>query len=150
VLYEMATGKPPFQGATPAVVFEGILNGIPPAPSQMVAGVPEDLDRIIFRALEKDREMRYQSAADLRADLRRLRKATESGRTQMMGSVTPRTPTTVPDVPAQPAARDASAPSVSSAAPSMSAAPSVSASSRRTSMWWIAAPSSPSASSVPW
>jgi len=152
VLYEMATGKPPFQGATPAVVFEGILNGIPPAPSQLVAGVPEDLDRIIFRSLEKDREMRYQSAADLRADLRRLRKATESGRTQMTGSVTPRiapvlsapsassAALSVSAAPSVSAARDESAPSVPSAAQSVSAAPSASAASRRRSVLWIAAP----------
>jgi len=81
VLYEMATGHPAFSGPTPAVVFEGILGGVPRPPSEVAAGVPADLDRIILRALEKDREIRYQSAADLRADLKRLRKATESGRT---------------------------------------------------------------------
>jgi eukaryotic-like serine/threonine-protein kinase len=86
VLYEMATGRPPFRGATAAVIFEQIFGGVPPAPSEVVAGLPADLDRIVFRALEKDRELRYQSAADLRADLRRLRKAVESGRTSAVSS----------------------------------------------------------------
>jgi hypothetical protein len=80
VLYEMATGRPPFRGATAAAIFEQIFGGVPPAPSEVVASLPADLDRIVFRALEKDRELRYQSAADLRADLRRLPKALESGR----------------------------------------------------------------------
>jgi tetratricopeptide (TPR) repeat protein len=81
VLYEMATRTPAFPGATPAVVFEGILTKTPPPPSQHVADVPEDFDRIVFRALEKDPGLRYQSAADLRADLKRLRKAMESAKT---------------------------------------------------------------------
>ena len=92
VLYEMATGRAPFQGATPAVVFEGILGGVPDAPSSLVAGIPDDFDRIVFRALEKDRDMRYQSAADMRADLRRLRKAIESGATSV--TATPSRPAT--------------------------------------------------------
>ena len=79
VLYEMATGRAPFEGATAAAVFEGLLTRTPAVPSHVHAGVPEDLDRIILRLLEKDRELRYQSAADLRADLRRLRKAADSG-----------------------------------------------------------------------
>ena len=79
VLYEMATGRAPFEGATAAVVFEGILTRAPAPPSQVHAAVPEDLERTILRLLEKDRELRYQSAADVRADLRRLRKAADSG-----------------------------------------------------------------------
>jgi Tfp pilus assembly protein PilF len=79
VLYEIATGHTPFHGATPGVVFEQIFSGVPPPPSEVASGVVPDFDRIVFRALEKDRELRYQSAADLRADLKRLRKATASG-----------------------------------------------------------------------
>ena len=80
VLYEMATGRPPFTGATQAVVFEGILGGTPPPPSQVAAGIPDDFDRIVSRAMEKDRDLRYQSAADLRSDLKRLGRATDSSR----------------------------------------------------------------------
>ena len=80
VLYEMATGKPAFPGPTPAVVFEGILTRHPIPPSQLNANLPPDLDRIVARTLEKDRETRYQSASDLRADLKRLKRDTESGR----------------------------------------------------------------------
>ena len=80
VLYEMATGTPPFTGATQAVVFEGILGGAPPPASQVAADIPEDFDRIVSRAMEKDRDLRYQSAADLRSDLKRLGRATDSSR----------------------------------------------------------------------
>ncbi|MGE3889401.1 MAG: protein kinase [Vicinamibacterales bacterium] len=147
VLYEMATGKAPFQGATAAVVFEGILSGVPPAPSQVAAGVPEDLDRIVFRALEKDREMRYQSAADLRADLRRLRKALESGRTLMAtAGATPRAPLGPPDLSASSAPSAAPASSASSAP---SAAPVSSASSAPSAALVPSASSASSAAPVP-
>jgi TolA-binding protein len=74
VLYEMATGRPSFPGVTTAVVFDGILNRQPTPPSAVNAAIPVELDRIITKALEKDRELRYQSAADLRADLQRLKR----------------------------------------------------------------------------
>jgi eukaryotic-like serine/threonine-protein kinase len=79
VLYEMATGKPPFPGATPAVVFEGLLTRDPAPPSHVNASLPPEFDHIVAKALEKDRDVRYQSAADLRGDLKRLRRASESG-----------------------------------------------------------------------
>jgi tetratricopeptide (TPR) repeat protein len=81
VLYEMATGRQAFTGPTTAVVFEGILTKNAPPPSQVNANVPPELDRIIAKALEKDRETRYQTAAEIRADLKRLKRETESGRT---------------------------------------------------------------------
>jgi tetratricopeptide (TPR) repeat protein len=81
VLYEMATGRQPFAGPTPAVIFEGILTKVPPPPSQLNANVPPEFDRIVSKALEKDRETRYQSAAEMRADLKRLKRETETGRT---------------------------------------------------------------------
>ena len=74
VLYEMATGRPSFPGATTAVVFDGILNRQPAPPSALNAAIPAELDRIITKALEKERELRYQTAADLRADLQRLKR----------------------------------------------------------------------------
>ena len=74
VLYEMATGRQSFPGNTTAVVFDGILNREPAAPSSLNTNVPFELDRIISKALEKDRTLRYQTAADLGADLKRLRR----------------------------------------------------------------------------
>lgn len=81
VLYEMAVGRPPFDGTTPATIFEGLLTKAPVPPSQINAAMPPELDRIIFKALEKDRETRYQGAAELRADLKRLKRSAESGAT---------------------------------------------------------------------
>jgi serine/threonine protein kinase len=80
VLYEMATGRTTFPGATTAVVFDGILNRDPAAPSTMNGSIPSELDRIISKALEKDRDLRYQSAADMRADLQRLKRDSVSRR----------------------------------------------------------------------
>src|SRR5687767_13746132 len=72
VLYEMATGQPTFAGATTAVVFDAILNREPRAPIELNANVPIELEQVIGRALEKDRERRYQSAGEMRADLEAL------------------------------------------------------------------------------
>ncbi len=81
VLYEMATGVQPFRGDTSAVVFHGILSQ-PPAPASLLnPQVPVELERIIGKALEKDREMRYQSAREMLADLRRLRRDASGSRT---------------------------------------------------------------------
>jgi serine/threonine protein kinase/TolA-binding protein len=74
VLYEMATGRQSFPGHTTAVVFDGILNREPTPASAINTSIPPDLDRIIAKALEKDRTLRYQTAKDLRADLERLRR----------------------------------------------------------------------------
>ncbi len=74
VLYEMATGRVSFPGNTTAVIFDGILNRDPTPPSSVNPLVPSELDRIIAKALEKDRALRYQTAADLRADLQRMRR----------------------------------------------------------------------------
>ena len=79
VLYEMATGKRPFEGKTSGIVFTEILTKAPIAPVKLNSALPVDLGRIINRALEKDRDHRYQSAAELSADLNRLRRQLESG-----------------------------------------------------------------------
>jgi eukaryotic-like serine/threonine-protein kinase len=78
VLYEMATGAMPFTGATSGVIFEAILNRAPVPPVRLNPAVPAELDRVINKSLEKDRTMRYQSAADMRADLRRAKRETDS------------------------------------------------------------------------
>src|SRR6202166_858574 len=80
VIYQMATGKLPFSGATSAVVFHAILELDPVSPLQLNAALPPKLKEIIEKLLEKDRDLRYQSAADLRGDLKRLKRDTESGR----------------------------------------------------------------------
>ncbi|HET6176940.1 MAG TPA: protein kinase [Candidatus Sulfotelmatobacter sp.] len=80
VIYQMATGKQPFSGATSAVVFHAILELEPPSVLQLNATMPPKLQEIIEKLLEKDRDLRYQSAADLRGDLKRLKRDVESGR----------------------------------------------------------------------
>jgi eukaryotic-like serine/threonine-protein kinase len=86
VLYEMAAGQAAFSGNTSAVVFDAILNRTPPAPSNLNANLPPKLEEIIGKALEKDRDLRYQSAAELRGDLKRLKRDTDSSRTSPSSS----------------------------------------------------------------
>jgi eukaryotic-like serine/threonine-protein kinase len=80
MLYEMATGRQPFSGTTSAVIFEAILNKVPAPLVQFNPGLPPQLEVILNKALEKDRELRCQSAAELRADLKRLKRDTDSSR----------------------------------------------------------------------
>jgi len=80
VLYEMATGHQPFSGATTAITFEAILNRAPAPPEKLNPQLPRQLEPILSKALEKDRELRCQSAAELRADLKRLKRDTDSAR----------------------------------------------------------------------
>ncbi len=87
VLYEMATGRQAFSGETPADVLDGILNRTPTAPVRLNPDVPAELERVIAKALEKDPQLRYQHAADLRSDLQRLKRDTDSVRTSAAAPV---------------------------------------------------------------
>jgi eukaryotic-like serine/threonine-protein kinase len=84
VLYEMATGTLPFQGETSAVVTEAILNRQPTAVTRLIPELPPKLEEIINKALEKDRDMRSQTAAELRADLKRFKRSLDSSRTSVV------------------------------------------------------------------
>jgi serine/threonine protein kinase/Tol biopolymer transport system component len=87
VLYEMATGRQAFPGSTAAAVFDGILHKAPTSPVQLNGELPLKFEEIINKALERDRELRYQSAAELRADLKRLKRDMDSGRTGATASL---------------------------------------------------------------
>ena len=80
VLYEMAAGTLPFRGESTGVIFDGIMNHVPVPPVRLNPEVPAELERIIAKCLEKDRNLRYQHASDIRTDLQRLKRDTESSR----------------------------------------------------------------------
>src|SRR6185436_8691132 len=80
VLYEMSTGQPAFKGKTSAVIFQQILSGTPDAPRDLNPELPLKVDDVILKGLEKDRDLRYQTAAELRGDLKRLKRDASAGK----------------------------------------------------------------------
>ncbi|MGA3212964.1 MAG: protein kinase [Terriglobales bacterium] len=100
VLYEMVTGALPFRGDTSGLIFESILNRVPVSPVRLNPDTPARLEDIISKALEKDRDLRYQHASEMRADLKRLKREFDSGKSAAASEALPATP---PSAPAQPA-----------------------------------------------
>jgi eukaryotic-like serine/threonine-protein kinase len=99
VLYEMATGAVPFRGDSTAMIFDAILNRAPVAPVRLNPDLPPELERIINRALEKDRTLRYQHASEMRAELQRLKRDTDSSRIPAMAAAEPHLPVSNASVP---------------------------------------------------
>ena len=128
VLYEMSTGMLPFRGETSALMFQAILDRAPTSPVRLNPDVPPKLEDLINKALEKDRNLRYQHAADIRADLQRLKRDTESGRAVAASSASavaaqePAAPAPTPPAPAHSSAKVAAASSGSVIAAATSAA----------------------------
>jgi eukaryotic-like serine/threonine-protein kinase len=120
VLYEMATGVQTFSGDNSADVFEAILNRTPVAPVRLNPAVPSKLEDIINKALEKDKNLRYQSAAGLRTDLQRLKRDTESGRTAVV-TTAGEAKSTISTVANSPASTAIAAPATPATAPKVTA-----------------------------
>ncbi len=116
VLYEMSTGSLPFRGDTSALIFESILNRAPVSPVRLNPDLPAKLEDIINRALEKDRDLRYQSAAEMRSELKRLKRDTDSGRSAVLPALDDSAPSAA-SAPGKPSSGRHSAPSASAAAP---------------------------------
>ncbi len=123
VLYEMVTGKRPFTGSTSAVVFHEILSGTPTPTARLSPDIPAELDRLIGKALEKDRDVRCQSAAEMLSDLKRAKRERDSGRKAAVAGASDLEDHHVPawPVPASPEARHPPSPSQASRTPQTAA-----------------------------
>ena len=108
VLYEMATGQLPFRGETSAVVFEAILNRSPVSAIRLNHELPEKFDAILQKALEKNRDLRYQIASEMRADLKRLKRELDSGASSSASMRAAEAQSQIPSAPAINAAASSS------------------------------------------